>query len=71
MSKATVKPKPGAERRSGQDRRRVEGSPPGRHERRRKAEARQPDVTELDMTSSEWMALNQQFVPPAPPKKKP
>jgi hypothetical protein len=45
-------------RRSGADRRRVESGPPGRHERRRDIESRKPEVVELDMSESEWTALN-------------
>jgi hypothetical protein len=56
---------PPTERRSGQDRRRVDSGPPGRHDRRRGVEARKPDVVEVDMSNSEWAALSQD---PAPPK---
>ena len=51
------------ERRSGEDRRRLDGRPPGKHERRRGLEPRGPEVVELEMSSSEWMTLND-----APPK---
>lgn len=54
------------DRRSGDDRRHVEGNPPGRHERRRGVESRKPEVLELDMSNSEWAALAE---PPAPPTK--
>jgi len=55
----TVTPQPvPTERRSGPDRRRVDIGPPGKHERRRDVESRKPDVVELDMSLSEWMALN-------------
>ena len=51
------------DRRSGDDRRHVEGEPPGRHDRRRRVESRKPEVVELDMSSSEWAALNEPTVP--------
>jgi hypothetical protein len=47
------------ERRSGQDRRRVDKGPPGGHERRRSVEPRRPEVEEIDMSPSEWDALSQ------------
>ena len=46
------------ERRSGTDRRRVEGNPPVRWERRRGIEPRKPEVVELEMTASQWDALH-------------
>lgn len=70
MNKAPAKRKPVADRRSGADRRHVEGSPPGKHERRRRTEARQPDVTEIEMTEAEWIKLSQELTPPPPAKKK-
>jgi hypothetical protein len=45
------------ERRSGQDRRRLEGTPPTGRERRRAIEPRKPEVAELEMTPSQWDAL--------------
>ncbi|MGK2900973.1 MAG: hypothetical protein ACSLE9_20175 [Burkholderiaceae bacterium] len=54
------------ERRSGEDRRRLDGRPPGKHERRRGLEPRGPEVVELEMSSSEWMTLSD--APDAPPK---
>lgn len=54
------------ERRTGEDRRRVDNGPPGKHERRRSMEPRKPEVVELDMSNSEWSALNDA---PVPPKK--
>ena len=48
----------GGDRRSGLDRRKVDlGPPAGKPERRRSVEARKPEVVELDMTNSEWTAL--------------
>jgi len=48
----------GGDRRSGVDRRKVDiGPPAGKPERRRSVEARKPEVVELDMTNSEWTAL--------------
>jgi hypothetical protein len=46
------------ERRSGTDRRSVEGNPPVRWERRRGVEPRKPEVVELEMTASQWDALH-------------
>jgi hypothetical protein len=72
MSPTAPKSKmPPTERRAGQDRRTVEGSPPSRRERRRGLEARKPEVSELEMTSAEWAALNaaMQLPAPAAPKK--
>ncbi|MEP6873155.1 MAG: hypothetical protein ABI887_02240 [Burkholderiales bacterium] len=55
-----------AERRSGADRRHVDGNPPGKHERRRGLESRQPEVVELDMSNTDWIALTQDEPPFAP-----
>jgi hypothetical protein len=46
------------ERRSGRDRRVVDVPPPKGRERRRTAEPRKPEVTEIDMTASQWAHLN-------------
>jgi hypothetical protein len=46
------------ERRSGKDRRVVDIPPPKGRERRRTAEPRKPEVTEIDMTQSQWGRLN-------------
>jgi hypothetical protein len=46
------------ERRSGRDRRVVDIPPPKGRERRRTAEPRRPEVTEIDMTASQWGHLN-------------
>lgn len=54
------------DRRSGVDRRKVDGAPPGKPERRRNVESRQPDVVEIDMSTSEWAALDHE----SPPAKK-
>jgi hypothetical protein len=52
------------ERRSGVDRRLVDGKPPGKHERRRGLESRQPEVVELQLSNSDWIALIEQpFAP--------
>lgn len=48
---------PPTDRRSGKDRRHVDQGPPGRHDRRRSVEPRQPQVSELDMSPSQWGAL--------------
>ena len=65
---ATTRKATPSERRSGDDRRRIEGTPPGKHDRRRGLEPRLPEVVELDMTNSEWMSLSDD---PAPPPKGP
>jgi len=46
-----------------QDRRRRDVGPPGRHERRRGLEARKPEVVELEISESEWAALNEATMP--------
>lgn len=60
MSSA-AKPKPSpTDRRSGQDRRKVDVGPPaGRRDRRRGIEPRQPEVSELQLTESQWGALGE------------
>ena len=45
------------ERRSGNDRRRRESTPPASWERRRAIEPRKPEVAELEMTPSQWDLL--------------
>ena len=52
------------DRRTGEDRRRVDNGPPGKHERRRSLEPRKPEVVELDMSNSEWSALSDEPMPP-------
>jgi hypothetical protein len=65
MTKATVPTTalPHAERRSGQDRRRREATPPGGWERRRNVEPRKPEVIELEISPSQWDALQSEFPP--------
>jgi hypothetical protein len=59
MVKAQGKSQPGSiERRTGNDRRRRETSPPASWERRRAIEPRKPEVAELEMTPSQWDALH-------------
>ncbi|HKX43417.1 MAG TPA: hypothetical protein VJO99_19815 [Burkholderiaceae bacterium] len=53
-----------AERRCGDDRRKVDKGPPGKHERRRGVESRKPEVTELEMSDSEWTRLSQDPLTP-------
>ena len=66
MLKPGTNPKsPPTDRRSGPDRRGVDAPPPGKHERRRGLEARKPEVVELDMSDSEWAALNHEPSKPA------
>lgn len=64
-SKAGSTP-PRNDRRSGTDRRKVDIPRKGLPERRRNVESRQPDVVEIDMTGSEWGALQQE---PETPKR--
>jgi len=45
------------ERRSGRDRRQVEKGPPGSRDRRVGLEPRRPEVVELEVSVSEWLAL--------------
>ena len=52
-----------ADRRSGVDRRKADVEYTGK-DRRRGVESRKPEVVELDMSNSEWTALNQD--PPKP-----
>ena len=54
----------GGDRRSGKDRRKQDLGPPGKAERRRSLESRKPDVTEIEMSASDWGALEQLPVPP-------
>jgi hypothetical protein len=55
---------PPSERRKGPDRRKVDkGPPPGRRERRVGAEPRQPEVQELEVSSSEWARLQEEMSP--------
>jgi hypothetical protein len=55
------------ERRSGVDRRAADLPLPVKIDRRRNVDARKPDVTELDMSDSEWSTLSQS--PETPAKK--
>ena len=58
MKKLCVPQPPlGIDRRKG-ERRVLDGDPPGKHERRRGLEPRQPEVLELDMSASDWVALS-------------
>ena len=72
-----VKPKPDpasasppkSDRRSGADRRQADQGPPkGMRDRRTSLEPRKPEVQELDLTASDWAALD---TPTAPQPKKP
>jgi hypothetical protein len=59
MLKAQGKSQPASiERRTGNDRRHRETSPPASWERRRAIEPRKPEVAELEMTTSIWDALH-------------
>ena len=70
MSAAPPKPvRTSADRRSGTDRRKVDVGPPGKHDRRQRLESRQPEVVEVEMTDSAWVALVDEM--PKPPEPKP
>ena len=57
---------PAADRRSGGDRRRVDkGSPNGR-ERRVGMEPRKPEISEVEISPSEWAALEEDLLRPKP-----
>lgn len=59
MSPAKKSSPPSTDRRSGVDRRKVDVGPPaGTRERRRGIEPRQPEVQELQLTDSQWGALD-------------
>lgn len=58
-----------ADRRSGRDRRQDEKGPPTSFERRRTVEARQPELTELEVSEDELKALG--FGPEETPPKQP
>lgn len=53
------------ERRSGRDRRQVEKGPPGGRDRRVGLEPRRPEVVELEVSVSEWLALQEVPTPTA------
>lgn len=53
----TVERRTTQDRRSGSDRRQVEDGPPTKYERRRNIEARQPELTELDLSDEELQNL--------------
>jgi hypothetical protein len=57
------------DRRAGRDRRQDEKGPPTNFERRRTVEARQPELTELDVSDEELKALG--FGSDEAPPKKP
>jgi hypothetical protein len=45
------------DRRSGVDRRKEDKGPPGKHDRRLTLESRQPEVVEIELSNSAWIAL--------------
>jgi hypothetical protein len=58
---AAKKSPPASDRRTGSDRRKVDrGSPTGR-ERRVGMEPRKPEITEIEVSPSEWAALEAQL----------
>mgnify|MGYP001210441333 CR=1 FL=1 len=56
-ARATAQP---TERRSGIDRRKEDKGPPSGRERRVGMEPRKPEIQEIDLTPSEWAALEDQ-----------
>jgi hypothetical protein len=55
------KPQPASERRTGRDRRKADrGSPTGR-ERRVGMEPRKPEISEIEISPSEWAELEAQL----------
>ncbi|MGD9831992.1 MAG: hypothetical protein AB7U92_04495 [Piscinibacter sp.] len=59
------KPSQASDRRTGRDRRKADrGSPTGR-ERRVGMEPRKPEISEIEVTPSEWAALEEQLKPPS------
>ena len=65
---------PAADRRSGKDRRQRDDAPPSGRERRRGIEPRRPEVAEVEITPSQWDALQDAAfpmpAPAAPPAKR-
>ena len=60
---AAKKSLPASDRRTGRDRRKVDrGSPTGR-ERRVSIEPRKPEISEIEISPSEWAALEEQLKP--------
>ena len=51
------------DRRSGKDRRKADVLRPGLRDRRRTVESRRPDVSEIEMSSSEWDSLKEEPPP--------
>ena len=45
------------ERRTGADRRKTDSAIPAKYERRRGIESRKPEVSEVEMSNSDWIAL--------------
>lgn len=65
MNKIKRSPEPlraDTERRSGRDRRQRDlGAPSGARDRRTGIEPRRPEAIELELTASQWAALNEEF----------
>lgn len=45
------------ERRTGQDRRQLDALAPGKMDRRRRVEARKPEIVEIELSETEWENL--------------
>jgi len=58
---------PGTERRSGRDRRKLDKGPPTGRERRVSVEPRKPEISEVEITPSEWGALEEELLRRKPP----
>ena len=72
MSRPPIDPHktPQRDRRSGADRRKIDALPLGKVDRRRSIDSRKPEVVELDMSNSEWSALQPELpITPRPDRK--
>ncbi|MFT3666899.1 hypothetical protein [Piscinibacter sp.] len=54
--------RPGTERRSGRDRRQADQGPPAGRDRRVSVEPRKPEISEVEITPSEWRALEEELL---------
>lgn len=67
----SARPPATGDRRTGADRRKADQGPPkGTRERRVSVEPRKPEVQELDLSASDWAALDS-VLPPDPKKPPP
>lgn len=58
-----------ADRRSGADRRKADKGPPTGRDRRVGMEPRKPEISEVEVTPSEWAALEEELLRGKPPAK--